>query len=387
MRLIQLACAAVLPPFVLALPSSERSHSSRSHNLAPRASLSFPIERVPSTRSATSLRKRQDLHSNARVNLHAVSITLGGQAVKLYLDTGSSNIWLIDTDFQCIDIDGHVISKDTCRFVDSGFDVRTAGGAKIDPSFFNTGYAGGEYMIGVGWTSDAEFNGVTIKDQIFGVVDRAHWAGDGYTSGLFGLGSLYTNQIYTNSSTVPVGDDSRVVFPNPVTEAWKQGLSNEYHTLALNRVPFDDEHDGVQPAGYLALGGVPDDIKVTGKSATVPLIKWTVGANGAYIDEQAWSAPDWKSTFTFPGSEDITQELVTPNMDTGASGIGLPTAVYNAYTPQIANASCDGSGMPPLAWNVNGVDFYFDPLDLLNKQGPNDCYFQGYDAGATGAAL
>lgn len=161
-------------------------------------------------------------------NRHAVSINLGGKDVNLYLDTGSSNIWTIDTNFQCIDINGNPIDNADCKFVDSGFDPATATGAKIEPSFFNTGYSGGEYMIGYGWKSDATFNGVTVKDQLFGGVTKAHWAGDGYTSGLLGMGSLYTNQIYQNDTSSPVpGDDNRIVFPNPFTEAWKQGLSSE----------------------------------------------------------------------------------------------------------------------------------------------------------------
>ena len=155
-------------------------------------------------------------------------MTLGGQTVKLYLDTGSSNIWLIDTNYQCIDVQGSPRPNEECRFVNSGFDPRTAAGSRIEGSFFNTGYSGGEYMIGYGWKSDLEYNGVTIKNQVFGVTTLAHWAGDGYTSGLLGLGSLYTNQIYRNSSLSPIpGDDNRLVAANPITLAWQQGLSNE----------------------------------------------------------------------------------------------------------------------------------------------------------------
>jgi hypothetical protein len=153
---------------------------------------------------------------------------LGGQTVKLYLDTGSSNLWLIDTNYQCINEQGSPRPNEECRFVDSGFNPETAAGSRVEGSFFNTGYSGGEYMIGYGWKSDAVYNGLTIKDQVFGVTTIAHWAGDGYTSGLLGLGSLYTNQIYRNSSISPTpGDDNRLVAANPITLAWQQGLTSE----------------------------------------------------------------------------------------------------------------------------------------------------------------
>jgi hypothetical protein len=159
---------------------------------------------------------------------HAVDMTLGGVSVKLYLDTGSSNLWISETNYQCINVQGEARPNAECRFVDSNFDPATASGSRIEGSFFNTGYSGGEYMIGYGWQSDVIYNGLTIKDQVFGVASIAHWAGDGYTSGLLGLGSLYTNQIYRNSSISPVpGDDNRVVAANPITLAWQQGLTSE----------------------------------------------------------------------------------------------------------------------------------------------------------------
>lgn len=262
-------------------------------------------------------------------------------------------------------------------------------------------------MIGYGWKSDASFNGVTVKNQLFGAVTKAYWAGDGYTSGLLGMGSLYTNQIYLNNTISPTpGDDNRIVFPNPFTLAWQQGLSSECkwagrnsrglgratltyidHTLALDRVPLDDEHNGVQPAGSLSLGGVPSGVALTGKQITLPLISWSIGANGAYINEQAWSAPNVLTTFTFPGSDQVAQPATYANMDTGSPSVGLTSAAYKAYTAQITSLACDGSGLPDLAWHVDGIDFPIDKRDLLGYSGSNTCYLDIYDSGDSASAL
>jgi hypothetical protein len=155
----------------------------------------------------------------------------------------------------------------------------------------------------------------------------------------------------------------------------------------LNRVPFDDEFNGVQPAGYLTLGGRPAEVEVTGKSVTLPVIHWEVGAAGAFINEQAWSAPDVKTTFTFPGSDDIVQTPVYANMDTGTIGVGLPSPAYKAYTALITSLACDGSGLPDLAWNVNGIDFPFDKRDLLGYFGGGECYLNIRDEGENMAGL
>ena len=102
---------------------------------------------------------------------------------------------------------------------------------------------------------------------------------------------------------------------------------------------------------------------------------------GALINEQAWSAPDVKTTFTFPGSDSVTQTPACGNMDTGSVGVGLPSAAYKAYTALITSTACNGSGLPDLAWNVNGIDFPFDKRDLLGYDGTGNCYLDIRDEG------
>lgn len=173
----------------------------------------------------------------------------------------------------------------------------------------------------------------------------------------------------------------------PLPLLWRLAYIED-HSLALNRVPFDAQHNGVQPAGYLSFGGRPEETPVTGKQVTIPCISWSVGANGAFINEQAWSAYNANATFVFTGSDQVEQPGVTLEMDTGSSGVGLPSPVYSAYQALVRSEACDGSGLPDLAVKIAGVELAFDKRDLLGyNPSSEDCFLNMYDKGTDGAAL
>lgn len=162
------------------------------------------------------------------------------------------------------------------------------------------------------------------------------------------------------------------------------------HSLAFDRVPYDKDHSGVQPGGKLVLGGRPSDVAVTENQVTVPLISWTLGSHGAVIDEQAWSAPNAPVTFKWPGSDAVQQTPTLVNIDSGAPGVYLPTAVFNDYMSKVTSNACDGSGMPDLSVIFDGVEFAFDKRDLLvyNKgTDPAECYVNLADAGDSEGGL
>lgn len=105
------------------------------------------------------------------------------------------------------------------------------------------------------------------------------------------------------------------------------------------------------------------------------------------MPEQAWSAPDVKITFKFPGSNAINQTAVYANIDSGAPGVYMPTPVWNAWSSQIKSSACDGSGLPALSTIWNGVEIAFDKRDLLAYDGNGGCYVNAADAGPNSAGL
>lgn len=84
----------------------------------------------------------------------------------------------------------------------------------------------------------------------------------------------------------------------------------------------------------------------------------------------------------------MVQPGVTLEMDTGSSGVGLPSPVFNAYRALVQSETCDGSGLPDLAVKIAGVELAFDKRDLLGYN-PSDgnCFLNMYDSGTDGAAL
>ena len=150
----------------------------------------------------------------------STEIIFDGVPVNLLIDTGSSELFFARNGYECL------LENDApCDYKPTTFDPDNTAAQPISPpTFFNTGYADGDYVIGSAYKGTVDFAGVTIPNQVYSVVDKARWHGDGVTSGLLGLGSLYGNQIYYGSSAADVSDDNRLIYYNPATNAWKQGL-------------------------------------------------------------------------------------------------------------------------------------------------------------------
>lgn len=45
------------------------------------------------------------------------------------------------------------------------------------------------------------------------------------------------------------------------------------------------------------------------------------------------------------------------------------------------STNCDGSGLPELAWHVDGLDFPYDKRDLLSSDGQGGCVLNVVDGG------
>lgn len=101
------------------------------------------------------------------------------------VDTGSSDTWLAETGFSCIDLKtGNSTSQSTCSFgstytKDSTFKA-------ISGEEFEIKYGSGEYLTGVVGTQSVTFAGIEANTTV-ALVTSAAWQGDGITSGLVGM--------------------------------------------------------------------------------------------------------------------------------------------------------------------------------------------------------
>lgn len=117
---------------------------------------------------------------------YATPITIGTQTFEVIVDTGSSDTWVVESGFECIDFEtGKKTTESECEFgptysTDSTF-VETA------DENFNIEYGDGESLTGIIGTETVTLGGIEVKGQTIAVVTSAAWEGDGTTSGLTGL--------------------------------------------------------------------------------------------------------------------------------------------------------------------------------------------------------
>jgi Eukaryotic aspartyl protease len=115
----------------------------------------------------------------------ATDVTFGTQTFEFIVDTGSSDTWVIESGFDCVDVQtSEPEPEDYCAFgptytVDDTF-------VQIPGENFNITYGDGEFLTGIlGW-QNVTLAGLTVN-QTVPLVNFAAWYGDGETSGLLGL--------------------------------------------------------------------------------------------------------------------------------------------------------------------------------------------------------
>lgn len=115
---------------------------------------------------------------------YAAEVTIGGETFELFVDTGSADTWVIESGYQCLDVDGNVVDNEVCDFGPT-YNV-TNSFVENEELFFSTSYGSGEYVMGTLGKEIIEIAGVEVN-ATFAAVFRAYYLGDGITSGILGL--------------------------------------------------------------------------------------------------------------------------------------------------------------------------------------------------------
>lgn len=142
------------------------------------------------TRSAAYLTGRTQSGTSPLLSLeegeeYATSIKIGTQTFEVIVDTGSSDTWVVETGFNCVDVATQAPEPESaCGFgptytIDSTF-------KEIPGEFFNITYGDGEFLLGFFGTETVTLAGITVQ-QTIALANYSGWYGDGTTSGLTGL--------------------------------------------------------------------------------------------------------------------------------------------------------------------------------------------------------
>ncbi|KAI4162983.1 MAG: hypothetical protein LQ342_003494 [Letrouitia transgressa] len=218
---------------------------------------SSPDSRSPHVLSLTRMRRSQQRAKNVGIaplnsvdggSVYVADIIIGNQAFSSVVDTGSSDTWVAKTGFKCVDLDTYKnIPENKCGFSST---------YTISPSFkrirdlnFNVTYGDGEFLTGIFGKECVTLAGISIKDQLIGIVENAAWLGDGITSGLIGLAFPSLTNAFAGADPKKVNKSDPLIY-NPIfTNLYKEGKVAPVFSLAIDR--------GNGSGGLLAIGGIP----------------------------------------------------------------------------------------------------------------------------------
>lgn len=187
-------------------------------------------------------------------SVYIAPMKAGGQSFEAVIDTGSSDTWLIEGNFTCLDPTTSTdVPQAQCSFGPS-YALSSTAHVILDRNF-NISYADGEFLNGAMLYENITLAGITVPQQEMGLVDYAAWYGDGSSSGLIGLAyASLTNQYPGDDPSADQAGD--YIEYNPLfTTMYTRNQTLPYFSLALQR-PGPNAASSL--GGLLALGGIPN---------------------------------------------------------------------------------------------------------------------------------
>lgn len=185
--------------------------------------------------------------------LFEAEVQINNQTFYLVPDTGSSDLWVPTTDFQCVNRNGsEELPQEDCNF---GKLYQAPNSTEyVTNQTFGVQYGTGIALGKVAY-ADVTLNGIQVKGQRIGLVDRTNDVGDGLGSGILGLGF----PPLTSAHPGPTLDNTTLLFNRAVYDPlfvnmYKQGLVEPWYSFALER-PLKNATSG--PGGWLGLGQLP----------------------------------------------------------------------------------------------------------------------------------
>lgn len=330
-------------------------------------------------------------------------VTIGGQQFNVVIDTGSSDPWIADKDFTCVDPKTNgMISEADCYF--GPLYDRTASGTyeRLPDRSLNLSYADGETLNGLMGRESFTMGGITFPSQEFGMVDYAAWYGDGVSSGLIGFA-------YRTLTSMYPGEDPKAAVAgkafkyNPFFDnLYRNNITAPVFSMALTRDPQRTGQGGV-----MALGGVPNipyaptwisapilPVGINGTSGEINYQFYTVTVDGFSIssDQSAQFAPipdarrnPRKTALRGPRDpQNVNSSRVDAIVDSGTTLVylsdELAAAVAAAFTPPgglddelgLYTVPC-GAKPPIFGASIGGKVFNVNPEDLSLQVSEDKC--------------
>lgn len=325
-------------------------------------------------------------------SVYLAPITVGGQTFNVVIDTGSSDTWLIDSDFDCINPStGASRSESDCKFGPAYTLSPTA--VIIQDQNFNISYADGEFLNGDMMYDNVTLANVLVPQQQMGLVDYAAWNGDTVSSGLVGLaGSLLTNA-YPGTDPTKDTSSNYINYDPLFTTMYKHNLTLPIFSIAMQRASANSLQSN---GGVLAIGGIPNiqhNLNFVSAYMKISGIDSQTGQNEYQfytIDIDGWAYSSNKSVLfdTFNTGKarytPLEKSSTSVIVDSGTSLIYAPASVAQAvaalYSPPATFSSEYGvytvacNAKPPVfGVVVQKKLLYVNPIDMVIQAGGGLC--------------
>lgn len=196
-----------------------------------------------------------------------VNVTIGNQTFPLTLDTGSSDLWVVKSGFECTNsTDGSELPEASCLYGNATY-TPTDTYSEISNQNFGVKYGAGIAQGNMGF-EEVTLAGMTVRNQEVGFANKTTPLGDGVSCGLVGLAYPGLTSAHPGNDT----DNTTLVYNRlPYTPLLfnmaQQGVIDPFFSIALARTP---QNSSSGFGGYLSLGGLPP-VNYSSNFSTVPV--------------------------------------------------------------------------------------------------------------------
>lgn len=220
---------------------------------------SIPTRRTSSTTSA--------LIATQYGTVFDVPVTIGNETFMLLVDTGSSDTYVMQTGYECVNSTDNLVTPDLdCLYANKTYH-KSETYRHVPNEMFGVKYGAG-IAGGLMAYEQVSMGGISVEAQKVGIASDSNPMGDGMNSGLLGLAypSLTSAHPANQTSNSSYWHD-RLVYSPLLHTMHEQGLVDPYFSLALAHTP---QNESTSFGGYLTIGGLPP-VNHSSHFSTVPV--------------------------------------------------------------------------------------------------------------------